>query len=283
MSTATTIRVGIHLPHTGRHASPDGIARVARRAEELGFSDVWVSDHIVSPAEQDYPTPRILDPLLSLSWAAAATTTIGLGTSVLVVPQYQPLWLANALASLDILSGGRLRFVGGVGWSEREYDALGQGFGDRGSRMDEILDICRLVWAESPASFEGAHYRFRDIRVLPQPERRLPIWIGGGSEPAYRRGAARGDGFQALGLDIPGVEALVSRLRRDRPEPEFTISLRTGWDPQGMETRQILREHDAWQAAGLQHVVSAPWRRDADEHLRSMEMLADILGLTPPP
>src|SRR3954449_6350056 len=99
------MRYGIHLPQFGRAASGEAIARAARFAEELGFADVWVSDHVVQPASQGYPSPYLFDPLLSLGWAAAATSTIGLGTSVLVAAQYHPLWLANATASLDALSG----------------------------------------------------------------------------------------------------------------------------------------------------------------------------------
>src|SRR5688572_5844734 len=99
------MRIGSHLPQYGRIATPDAITRAAQHAEELGFSDIWVSDHIVHPAAQSYPSPYLYDPLLSLTWGAAATSRVGLGTSVLVAPQHNPLWLANALASLDSLSG----------------------------------------------------------------------------------------------------------------------------------------------------------------------------------
>ena len=128
------MRVGIHLPQYGRASGPEAIARAAVRAEELGFADVWVSDHIVQPAAQGYPSPHLFDPFLTLTWAAAATTSIGIGTSVLVAPQYHPLWLANATSSLDLLSGGRLWLAVGVGWSEAEFTALGQSFHDRGRR-----------------------------------------------------------------------------------------------------------------------------------------------------
>src|SRR5215831_18000721 len=110
--------VGIHLPQYGRVSGPDAITRAAVHAEELGFAGVWVSDHLVQPAAQDYPSPYLYDPLLTLTWAAAATHRIGLGTSVLVASQYHPVWLANATASLDALSGGRLKLAVGVGWSE---------------------------------------------------------------------------------------------------------------------------------------------------------------------
>lgn len=273
------MRVGIHLPQFGRAAGPEAISRAARLAEELGFADVWVSDHVVQPAEQGYPSPYLFEPLLTLGWAAAATEHIGLGTSVLVAAQYHPLWLANATASLDALSGGRLKLAVGVGWSEAEYDALGQDFHTRGQRTDEILDILRVCWTTDPSSYSGRHYAFEDLRVLPKPEHPIEIWIGGSSEAAYRRAARHGSGFQVIGLKPDSVVAPIERLRRDHPDPAtFTISLRTGWDPQGMDPGEIADEAAAFAEAGVQHVVAAPWRSDADAWLTSMEQLAAIVA-----
>jgi len=274
------VRVGIHLPQTGRAANPDAIRDAAVLAEQLGFADVWVSDHVIIPVDQGYPpTAYIYDPLLALTWAAAATSTIGLGTSVLVAPQHNPLWLAKALASLDALSGGRLTAALGVGWSPGEFAALGQSFHDRGVRTDEIVDLLRSCWADDPTSFDGAHYRFADVRLLPKPAHPVPLWIGGAAAAAERRAVERGDGFHAIGLDPSQARVLVERLRRARPEPTFTISLRTGWDPQGMDPEIIVREHAAFSDAGIQHMVAAPWRNETGAFLRSMEMLADLVGL----
>ena len=271
------MRVGIHLPQFGRASSARSIGDAARAAEQLGFADVWVSDHVAQPASQGYPSPYLYDPLLTLTWAAGVTERVGLGTSVLVLPQHEPLWLANALASLDALSEGRLTVAAGVGWSEAEFRALGRSFHDRGRRTDEIIDLLRACWTEDPVTFRGAHHVVEDMRVLPKPAHPIPIWIGGGSEPAYRRAVARGDGFQAIGLDLDGVVRTVERIRRDRPEPEFTISLRTGWDPQGMDPGRIRDERGAFAEAGIQHVVAAPWRTDAGAWLASMELLAGLV------
>ncbi len=109
------------------------------------------------------------------------------------------------------------------------------------------------------------------------PPTRYPIWIGGGSERAYRRAVERGDGFQVIGVEPDEARAVCGRLRRDRPEPSFAISLRTGWDPQGMDADTIRRECDAFAAAGIEHVVAAPWRADLDAWLRSMDLLAELV------
>ena len=275
------MRFGIHLPQFGRAAGPEAIRRAAVLAEDLGFDDVWVSDHVAQPASQGYPSPYLFDPFLSLTWAAAATERVGLGTSVLVAAQYHPLWLANVTASLDALSGGRLRLGVGVGWSEAEYQALGQDFHTRGRRTDEILEILEACWTTDPTSYAGEHYRLDDMRVLPKPEHPIEVWIGGGSEAAYRRAARFGTGFQLIGLKPDTVVEPIARLRADHPDPDtYTVSLRTGWDPQGMDVDEIRRERDGFEAAGVQHVVAAPWRSDLDAWLRSMELLAVALDLT---
>ena len=274
------MRFGVHLPQYGRAAGGEAIVRAARLAEDLGFDDVWVSDHVVQPASQSYPSPYLFDPFLALSWAGSATSRIGLGTSVLVASQYHPLWVANATASLDALSDGRLKLAIGVGWSEAEFAALGQSFHDRGKRTDEILDILRACWSSDPTTHHGAFYDFEDLRVLPKPAHPIEIWIGGSSEAAYQRAARHGSGFQVIGLKPDAVVEPIARLRRDHPDPSgFTISLRTGWDPQGMDPDEIAREREGFEAAGIQHVVSAPWRSDPDDWLTSMRMLASILGL----
>lgn len=274
------MKIGVHLPQSGRASGAEPIHRIATLAEDLGYDSVWVSDHLVSPAGQDYPTPYMHDPLTTLTWAAAVTRRVGLATTVLVAPQYHPLWLANATATLDSLSGGRLTLGVGVGWSEAEFDALDQGFTDRGARMDEIIDVLRVAWTEDPAGFDGRFYSFSDIRVLPRPAHDIPIWVGGGTEAAHRRAVERGDGFHAIGLDRSEARAVVERIRQDRPEETFPVSLRTGWDALGMDHDLIRRECDEFAAAGISHVISVPWRADIDEYQRSVETLAGLLNIS---
>ena len=269
---------GIHLPQYGRVASGDAVARAARHAEDLGFADVWVSDHIVHPAEQTYPSPFLLDPFATLSWAAAVTSRVRLGTSVLVVPQHNPVWLANHLASVDAMSGGRLIVGAGIGWSKREYDALGQSFETEGAdAWTRSSTCCARRGRDDPVTFDGAGHHLEDIRFLPKPAGEIPIWIGGGVEASFRRAVEKGDGFHVVGVKPPEVVPIVERLRRDRPEPSFTISARTGWDPQGMDPGLIAEENAAFEAAGVQHMVAAPWQKDLDTWLRSMDLLAEIV------
>ena len=164
-----------------------------------------------------------------------------------------------------------------MGWSAREFAALGQSFHDRGRRTDEIIDLLRACWRDDPVDFSSTNYRLDKIRVLPKPAHEIAIWIGGRGEPAYRRAVTRGDGFQAIGLDPAQAAITVARIRRDKPDPGFTISLRTGWDPRGMDPALIREECAAYDEAGIQHVVAAPWRNDLDAWLGSMDDLAAIV------
>jgi len=274
------MRLGIHLPQYGRASSAHAITKVAVRAEELGFQDVWVSDHVVVPADQGYPSPYLFEPLLSLAWAAAATTRVRLGTSVLVVPHHHPLSMANSLASLDRLSGGRLTLGVGVGWSAGEFAALDQDFASRGKRMDEALDVYRSAWETDPVSHDGPHYRFTDMKLQPKPQARIPIWVGGGADAAIRR-AARHDGYQGISTEPAEMAKLIQRLEDEGAGDDFVISYRTGWDPNGMDPSQIREEAEAYAAAGVHHVVSAPWRSSTDEWIDSMEQLTELVPFEP--
>ena len=179
MSSGDAIQVGIHLPQAGPAASPESLRRAAVQAEQLGFSDIWVSDHVAIPRNAPYPPSKyIYEPLTALTWAAAATERIRLGTTVLVVPLRQPVLLAKILASLDLLSGGRLIIGAACGWLREEFDALGVPYEKRGPWTDESLDLIRRCWEDDPIDFDGsvtgAH--LVDIRTKPQPARRIPIW-----------------------------------------------------------------------------------------------------------
>jgi probable F420-dependent oxidoreductase len=265
------MQLGIHLPHIGRKAGPATIRRTAVQAEELGFEDVWVSEHIILPKDTDYPpTPNFWDPVLSLTWAAAATSRVRLGTSVLVLPLRHPLPLAKELATLQNLSNGRLILGAGVGWLEAEFDALGVPFNERGRRMDEGIAMMRAVWTRDPVSFEAKWIpaTISAMRVQPQPIQPIPIWIGGSSDAAIRR-ALRLDGWHGSRVAPDKAVEVVKRLRAERPGEDFVISLRVSCNADSVGSmRDTL---GAYRDAGVQHVLVAPEDRDIESYLATAE------------
>src|SRR6201993_3749842 len=232
------MQLGIHLPHAGEQARPELIRRAAIRAEAMGLDDVWVSEHIIVPRATFPRSPLFYDPVLSLTWAAAVTKRVRLGTSVLVLPMRHPLPLAQELATLQNFSNGRLILGAGVGWLEAEFAALGVPFRERGRRMDEGIAMMRAVWTQDPVSFPTGHIPaiIEDMRMLPQPVKPIPIWIGGSSEAAVARAVKLADGWHGSRLTATHAAPIVRRLREQRPEPEFAISLRCGWDGKDDDT-----------------------------------------------
>ena len=271
---------GVHLPQSGPAASAEAIRAVARHVEALGFDDVWVSDHVVLPKNASYPpSSYILEPLVALTWAAAATERVRLGTTVLVLPLRPPVLLAKMLSSLDLMSGGRLVVGAASGWLEREFEALGVPFAERGVRTDETLDVMRRCWTQDPIDVEAptTRVKMRAMRAKPQPERRIPIWIGGHSEPAFRRAVSVGDGWHGAFQSPEKTAPMAARLRRERPESSFTLSMRAGWDALRDDREQIARELDQFMEAGIQHMVLEPVQRDQDAWLRCSEAFAEII------
>jgi probable F420-dependent oxidoreductase len=268
------MRVGIHLPQIGRKAGPESIRRAAVQAEELGFDDVWTSEHIILPDGAMYPpSPLFYDPVLTLTWAAAYTKRVGLGTSVPVLPMRHPLPLAKELATLQNLSQGRLILGAGVGWLEAEFAALGVPFRERGRRMDEGIAMMRAVWNDDPVSFEARHIPavINGMRSLPRPEKPIPIWIGGTSEPALRR-ALRYDGWHGSRATPEQAATIVKRLRAERPGADFATSLRTAWD--GQDDGALQARFEGYQAVGIEHVLAEPFEREIDDWLRAVERIA---------
>ncbi|HEV7995273.1 MAG TPA: TIGR03619 family F420-dependent LLM class oxidoreductase [Stellaceae bacterium] len=268
------MRVGIHLPHIGRKAGPQAIRRAAVQAEELGFADAWASEHIIVPRDAPYPPSAIFyDPVLTLTWAAACTNRIGLGTSVLVLPMRHPLPLAKELATLQNLSEGRLILGAGVGWLEAEFAALGAPFAERGRRMDEGIALMRAVWSQDPVSFAARYIPavVEDMRMLPQPEKPIPIWIGGSSEPALKR-ALRLDGWHGSRVSPEEATPIARRLRAQRPEPGFAISVRSGWD--GKDEGALAARLAGYGEAGVGHVLVEPAERSLDDWLAAVERVA---------
>jgi probable F420-dependent oxidoreductase len=266
------MKLGIHLPHVGRKAGPDSIRRAAIQAEELGFADVWVSEHIIVPQGAPYPpSPIFYDPVLTLTWAAACTKRVGLGTSVLVLPMRHPLPLAKELATLQCLSEGRLVIGAGVGWMKEEFAALGTPFTNRGKRMDEGIALMRAVWSQDPVSFEATHVPavVERMRMLPMPPK-IPIWIGGISKPAIARAIGIGDGWHGTRLSPEEIAPVAKELRAARGA-DFPLSIRLGWD--GKDDTELARKLDGYARAGMDHVMVEPWERELDSWLRAVERI----------
>ena len=259
------MRIGIHLPQAGSQATPELIRRHAIRAEALGLSDIWVSEHIIVPRASFPRSPLFYDPLLTLAWVAAVTERVRLGTSVLVLPMRHPLPLAKELATLHNLSGGRLILGVGVGWLEPEFAALGVPFRERGRRMDESIAMMRAVWSQDPVTLDGKYIpaEIREMTMLPQPVSPIPMWHGSRSEAAHRRAVRLGDGWHGSQLAPEQTKSVVERLRRDRPEPEFTISFRSHWD--GKDVGMMRERIAAYAQAGVQHIMVHPQDREADD------------------
>ncbi|HSU07333.1 MAG TPA: TIGR03619 family F420-dependent LLM class oxidoreductase [Acetobacteraceae bacterium] len=270
------MQFGVHLPHIGRKAGPDSIREAAIQAEQLGFDDIWVSEHIIIPRNASYPpSPSFYDPVLTLTWAAAYTQRVRLGTSVLVLPMRHPLPLAKELATLQNLSRGRLILGAGVGWLEAEFAALGTPFRERGRRMDEGLAMMRAVWSEDPVTFQPRWIaaEITDMRMQPRPCAPIPVWIGGSSDRALAR-AARHEGWHGSRIAPDQAGQIVARLRKQMPDPSFTISIRCRWN--GNDEGEARERFAAYAAAGVQHLLVEPEDREKDDWLRSVERIARV-------
>jgi len=259
------MQIGIHLPHAGDQATPELIRRTAQRAEDMGLTVFWVGRPIIVRGASFPRSPLFFDPVLSLTWAAAVTKRVRLGTSVLVLPMRHPLPLAKELATLQNFSEGRLILGAGVGWLEAEFAALGVPFRERGRRTDEGIAMMRAVWSQDPVTFRAKYIaaEINEMSMLPLPVRPIPIWFGARSEAAYKRTVAVGDGWHGSQLTPAEAAPVVARLRRDRPEPEFTISMRTHWD--GRDQGELRARIAAYGEAGVQHVMIHPVDRNVDD------------------
>lgn len=211
-------------------ATPEYAIGVAQAAEAMGVESMWVAEHVVVPAsyESRYPYAAdgrmplsgddpIPDPLDWLAFVAGATERLVLGTAILILPEHQPVILAKRLATIDVLSRGRLRAGVGVGWLREEAEAVGVPFDERGARTDEFIVAMRALWSDEVASFEGRFVDFRGVKSRPRPTRPggVPIVVGGHSRAAARRAGRLGDGFYPLGVDPDELAGLLEVMRKE--------------------------------------------------------------------
>jgi probable F420-dependent oxidoreductase len=277
------MRFGVIPPYgIGPVESPEFAVAFARLAEEHGFESLWVVEHVVMAVEYRsvYPydpsgrspfTAEVAqpDPLVWLSYVAAATTRLRLATGVLILPQRNPLILAKELASLDRLSGGRVELGIGVGWVREEAEAVGTRFEERGRRADEYVAVMRTLWRQPVASFAGEFVRFADMVSRPQPVQPggVPIVVGGHSKAAARRAGRLGDGFFPLGVSMEKLAELRMEMGREaerhgRDPAVIALTLLGGPD---------LATAERYAAAGADRMVIAALEPGLDQLRRTFE------------
>ena len=213
------MKFGLHSVNLHTCGYPDAAARIGRAAEAAGFESLWVADHVVLPdppvaGRPMAPDMRLLDPIVSLTFLAAHTQRIRLATGVIILPQRQALVLAKQLASLDVLSNGRLIFGLGVGWCEPEMRSVGAPFAERGRVADDYLAAMRAVWTQPKPSHKGPYVSFDGVQAMPRPvQGPVPIVVGGRTPPAYRRAVMQGQGWYGFGMSVDDTQKVVAALR----------------------------------------------------------------------
>jgi probable F420-dependent oxidoreductase len=239
---------GCVFPNRGTLATPANLAHFAEKAEALGYDTVWFSDHIIIPTEVKSfypyhpsgqmpfnPSEPYWEPLTAMSYIAGRTSRVRLGTSVLILPYRNPVVTAKMLATLDVLSNGRVTLGAGVGWMEEEFKAMGlETYRRRGAYSDECIRIFRELWTKDNPSFNGEFHQFSNVRSEPKPVQPggIPIWVGGHTPAAIRRAGRLADGWQPLvqrpPADLPPAEM------KDRINQLRAFAQAAGRDPQGI-------------------------------------------------
>jgi probable F420-dependent oxidoreductase len=287
------MRVGVVFPQTEFGSDPTLIRDFAQAAEGLGYSHILVYDHVVGAVHENREpaltgpyteeTP-FHEPFVLLGYLAAHTTTLGLTTGVIILPQRQTVLVAKQAAEVDILSGGRLRLGVGTGWNYVEYDALGEDFHNRGRRQEEQVAVLRKLWTEPVVDFDGKWHRIDRAGIRPLPARSIPIWFGGHDDRVIDRAARLGDGMIPQFRPNEGGRVRLERLRQQlaengRDPHSFGIEAQVNFAG-GPETWE--RDAEAWKALGATYIcvrtmdagLAAP-----EDHLRAIEQYAREAGV----
>jgi probable F420-dependent oxidoreductase len=268
--------------------SPSTISTVARKAEELGFESLWIPEHIILPVEYKSPYPYskngrmpappetpLHDPMLVLAFAAGITNKIRLATGIYVLPIRNAITTAKAVASLDVLSGGRFIFGIGIGWLEEEFEAVGMNYKDRAARTREYLAVMKELWTKDDPNFDGKTIHLHGVRFNPKPLQKPhpPVVFGGGTDPSLKRTARLGDGWYGIAENLDETHHTIARLREyeksfERARPlELTVAPRLG-GPLTLDQVRAFRE------MGVERILlgALPSTRD---QLASMERFRD--------
>jgi probable F420-dependent oxidoreductase len=235
------MKFALHGIGTGSTVKPEPLAQVARKAEQLGYESLWVPEHLAVPVEMRTPYPyapdgkfpggpmvALHDPFLALTYAAACTERIKLGTGVFVLPLRNAIAVAKSVASLDVLSNGRLLFGVGIGWLADEFEAVGSSFADRAVRTREAIRMMKVLWTEETPRFEGRFHRFPPLGFNPKPVQKPhpPIILGGETRPALKRAAEPGDGWYGAHHTPESVRKPLAMLRRSSRGSERALTVR---------------------------------------------------------
>ena len=298
------------LPNVGPLARIDHLTQFAQHAESAGWYALLLSDHIAIPAAMQSrypyrtdgrfplaPADPILEPIVTLSYLAAATSRIRLGVSVLVLPYRHPVLNAKMLATLDAISNGRLILGAGIGWLAEEFAILDANYTARGAVTDEHIRILRALWTNDNPDLAGAHYQISGFQIAPRPAQRPhpPIWTGGVSPPALRRAAQLGDGWHGVRQtpdDIRQVVAQITHLRTSAglSMDNYQFSLRAGLDittapldgaartPLRGAPQQIAADLDAYANAGLNIIALEPRAATPEQFISQMDGFKSLLS-----
>ena len=248
------MKIAVVFPSVMYREGPEGVSKLIKAIEGIGFDELDMSDHVVMgyPTETRRapfysPTMPIMEAFMLLSYAAAITEHIKIGTGVLILPQRQPVLVAKQVATLDTLSAGRVRLGVGVGWQKAEYDVLNTDYKSRGSQIDEAIELMRACWGDEHINYDGEHYQADEIAMEPKPPQGagIPIWIGGTKAPALRRVARLGDGWMAM--NAPGddpIEDRIAALHRYAEEVDrdpATIGMQMSLSPDALNKEERKR------------------------------------------
>ena len=267
------MKFGLFSMNSGLCADPGTAKRIAVVAEDAGFESLWVGEHVVLPDPRVPPSPMepldpMLDPAVSLTFLGAHTSRVKLGTGIIILPQRNPLVLAKELASLDVLSGGRLIFGVGVGYLEPEFRALGAPFDDRDGHTVEYLQAMKAIWSMDQPAFAGRYVSFSGVQARPRPlqQPHPPVVMGGFSPAAFRRSVQHANGWYGFALDLARTEEAVNGLRRAAeryPRPAELGPLSISVTPRMRMEREAV---ERFAALGVERLILLPGRAtDAGE------------------
>ena len=275
---------GLFDVNLGACSEPETASRVARLAEGVGFESLWAGEHVVLPDPREPPSPmepqdRILDPIIALTFLAAQTQRVRLGTGIIILPQRNPLVLAKEIASLDVLSRGRFIFGVGVGYLEPEFRALGIPFAARGARTDEYLAAMRAIWGEEQPAYQGQFIQFANVQAHPHPVQQPgpPIVVGGRSPGAYRRAVEQGHGWYGFSMSLNATARALDDLRvaaSRYPRPAALGILEISVTPRDPVTLDLAKQYAA---LGVHRLIL---RLPTDPNPQALERYVGSVGET---